>query len=155
MDSSEGLMVRHLAMHIIAANHGSTTSEGQVMLALAGLEYLAWVELVLNGDVSEETFSRKGAAWRIRRMLRAAQIPLSVPAGLVGLQEIAQRERLDGPASVVHVRHLIVHPKDPRKPYAIEGLIWQAAQLLMENGELLLLRRLEYRGPVHAALSTQ
>jgi hypothetical protein len=146
LDSSEGPIVRHLAMHIIAANHGSTTAEGQVMLAIAGLEYLAWVDLVLNGGVSEERFSRKGAAWRIRKMLRGAQIPLQVPAELVGLYELAQQENLDGPAAVVHARHLIVHPKDPTKPYAIEGLVWQAAQLLMEYGELLLLQRLEYSG---------
>lgn len=57
LDSGEGPIVRHLAMHIIAANHGSTTGEGQVMLAIAGLEYLAWVDLVLKGDVSEEKFS--------------------------------------------------------------------------------------------------
>ena len=146
LDPSEGPIVRHLAMHIIAANHASTTGEGQVMLAIAGLEYLAWVDLVLTGDVSEKKFSKKGAAWRIRKMLRAAEIPLLVPEDLVGLHELAQQENLDGPASVVHVRHLIVHPKDPAKPYAIEGLVWQAAQLLMEYGELLLLRRLDYSG---------
>jgi hypothetical protein len=116
------------------------------MLAIAGLEYLAWVDLVLTGGVSEKKFSNKGAAWRIRKMLRGARIPLLVPEELVGLHELAQQENLDGPASVVHVRHLIVHPKDPAKPYAIEGLVWQAAQLLMEYGELLLLRRLDYSG---------
>ncbi|MGQ0848032.1 MAG: hypothetical protein ACT4OP_02725 [Actinomycetota bacterium] len=146
LDPLESPIVRHLAMHIIAANHGSTTAEGQVMLAIAGLEYWAWVNLVLSHRVPAKKFSNKGAAWRIRKVLREAGVPLEVPTGLDGLRQLAQQENLDGPAAVVHVPNLIVHPKDAKAPYVIDGLVWQAAQLLMEHGELVLLQRIGYRG---------
>ena len=60
--------------------------------------------------------------------------------------ELAEREDLDGPCVVAWVRNRLVHPKHPKEPYRIEGIVWQTSQLLLEYAELLLLHRVGYRG---------
>jgi hypothetical protein len=139
-------VVRHVAMHVITANHSGTTAEGKVMLAQAGLEYLAWVTLVLSGRMSPDAYRSMTAAQRLRLLLEEAGIPLSVPADLDGLSQLANQGRVDGPDTTAWVRNRLVHPKDADEPYRIEGLVWQTTQLLLEYGELLLLHRLGYSG---------
>jgi hypothetical protein len=146
LDPHEHPIVRHVAMHLIAANHSGTTAEGKVMLAQAGLEHLAWVTVVLTGPMSKKAFRALGTAKRLRPLLEEAQVSLSMPSELDGLFELATRRDLDGPDAIVWVRNRLAHPKDPGEPYRIEGLVWQTAQLLLEYGELLLLYRLGYRG---------
>jgi hypothetical protein len=116
------------------------------MLAQAGLEYLSWVTLVLSGRMSRKAYKSMAAADRLRMMLVEAGIGTGVPDGLDGLFDFANGEGLDGPSVVTWARNRLVHPKDPAEPYRIEHLVWQAAQLLLEYGELLLLRRLGYNG---------
>ena len=146
LDPDQQPIVRHVAMHVITANHSGTTAEGKVMLAQAGLEYLAWVTLVLTGRMSGKAYRAMTAAERLRLLLDEARIRLNVPAGLDGLFELADQEGLDGPDATAWVRNRLVHPKDAGEPYRIDGLVWQTAQLLLEYGELLLLHRLGYRG---------
>ncbi len=138
--------VRWMAMHVISANHAGTTAEGKVTLAQAGLEYLGWVALVLSGRMSRRAYKDMKSAARLRQLLAEAEVPLAVPQELPGLFELAQLERFDGPDATAWVRNQLVHPKDAGEPYRIENLVWQAAQLLLEYGELLLLHRLNYRG---------
>jgi hypothetical protein len=146
LDPAEHPVARHAAMHVITANHSGTTGEGKVMLAQAGLEYLSWVSLVLSGRMSSKAYKSMAAADRLRMMLVEAGIGTGVPNELDGLFDFAKGEGLDGPSVVTWARNRLVHPKDPAEPYRIEHLVWQAAQLLLEYGELLLLRRLGYKG---------
>lgn len=69
LDPREHPIVRHVAMHVITANHSRTTAEGKVMLAQAGLEYLAWVTLVLTGPMSKKNFRALGTVERLRPLL--------------------------------------------------------------------------------------
>jgi hypothetical protein len=138
--------VRLAVMHVIAANHSGTTGEGKVMLAQAGLEYLAWVRLVLSGRMSRGDYKAMNAAERLRLFLTEAGIRTSVPDGLPGLFDLARASSFDGPSATAWVRNRLVHPKDAGEPYRIEGLVWQTAQLLLEYGELLVLPGLGYRG---------
>lgn len=161
LDPAEHPVVRHVAMHVITATHSGTTAEGKVMLAQAGLEYLSWVGLVLSGRMSKKAYrSMPSAADRLRLMLGDAGIGTGVPDGLDGLFQFANSEGLDGPDVVTWARNRLVHPKDPAEPYRIEHLVWQAAQLLLEYGELLLLHRLGYHGgfrrryPPHRSVGT-
>jgi hypothetical protein len=133
-------------VHVITANHSGTTAEGKVMLAQAGLEYLSWVSLVLSGRMSKKAYKSMAAADRLRLMLGEAGIGTDIPDGLDGLLQFANAEGFDGPGVVTWARNRLVHPKDPAEPYRIEHLVWQAAQLLLEYCELLLLHRLGYHG---------
>ena len=138
--------VRLAAMHVIAANHSGTTAEGKVMLAQAGLEYLAWVRLVLSNRISRRRYKAMDAADHLRLLLTEAGIPTDVPDGLPGLYDLAYQRGLDGPSATTWVRNRLIHPKDAGEPYRIKGLVWQTAQLLLEYGELLLLHGLGYHG---------
>lgn len=140
-------LVRWMAMHLITANHAGTTGEGKVMLAQAGLEYFAWVTLVLGGAMSRTKYGKLNAAERLRHVLDHAEIPRSVPEDLDALRHLADEHTLDGPGAVAWVRNRLTHPKDAGEPYRLEGLVWQAAQLLLEYGELVLLHHLKYSGP--------
>ncbi len=140
-------LVRWMVMHLITANHAGTTGEGKVMLAQAGLGYFAWVTLVLSGTMSRTEYEKLNAAERLRHVLERAGLPPGVPDDLDALYQLAHERTLDGPGAAVWVRNRLTHPKDAGEPYRLEGLVWQAAQLLLEYGELLLLHHLEYSGP--------
>ena len=146
LDEEQGPVLRYLAMHMIAANHSGTTGEARVMLAQAGLEYLAWVDMRLSGRMSRSQYKDLDAQQRLRVLLEDAGIPAAVPPDLDSLSQVAEEHDLDGPGVVTWVRNRLVHPKDPGEPYRLEGLVWQAAQLLLEYGELLTLHRIGYRG---------
>ena len=146
LDPQQRPVVRYVAMYLVSANHSGTTAEGKVMLAQAGLEYLAWVSLVLSGRLSPRDYKDMKASERLRLLLDEARIPLAVPSGLDGLAAMAVHHGFDGPEATAWVRNRLVHPKDAGEPYRIEGLVWQTLQLLLEYGELLLLFRLAYGG---------
>lgn len=139
-------IVRHVVHHVIAANHAGTTGEAKIMLAQAGLEYLAWVNLVLSGRMSKRKYKDLHASGALRSLMTDALIPVDVPPGLDAVTELAQREGLDGPGAVAWVRNRLVHPKDPDEPYRIADLVWQTSQLCLEYAELLLLHRVGYLG---------
>jgi hypothetical protein len=146
LDPDQYPIVRHVAMHVITANHAGTTTEAKVMLVQAGLEYLAWVTLVLAGRLSKTAYREMKAAARLRLLLEEAEMDLAVPADLDGLREVADERGIDGPDVTAWVRNRLVHPKDPDEPYRIRSLVSQTAQLLLEYAELLLLHRLGYTG---------
>ncbi len=146
LDPDKRPVVRHVAMHVIAANHAGTTGEAKVMLAQAGLEYLSWVDLRLTGRMTRAEYKGLQADEKLRVLLSDAGIPASVPTTLDALAQAASDKSLDGPGVVTWLRNRLVHPKDPSEPYRLENLVWQAAQLFLEYGELLLLHRVGYEG---------
>lgn len=146
LSPEERPIVRHLALHIVAANHSGTTGEAKVMLAQAGLEYLGWVNLVLSKRFTQKEYKRLNAAGVLRTLLEDASIPTEVPTALDGLLVLGIRKGFDGPDATAWVRNRLVHPKDSDEPYRIANLVWQTSQLLLEYAELLLLHRLGYNG---------
>lgn len=141
---------RHLAVHAISGNHDGTTTEGRLMLAQAGLEYLAWIDLVVSGRYTKQEFKNLGAASKLSLLLKPASIPTAIPEELDALKALSDakggKKGWDAPNALVWVRNRLVHPKDPSEPYEIKQLIWQATQLQLEYLELLLLHRLGYSG---------
>lgn len=113
--------VRLAVMHVIAANHSGTTGEGKVMLAQAGLGYLAWVRLVLSGRMSRGDYKAMNAAERLRLLLTEAGIRTSVPDGLPGLFDLARASSFDGPSATAWVRNRLVHPKDAGRALSHRG----------------------------------
>lgn len=146
-DPGEHDLVRHVAFHAITANHAGTTLEARIMLAQAGLEYLAWVTSVLSGQMTGAQFKNRSAHEHIRALLANASIPADVPADLPELSQFAAKEGFDGPQALVWARNRLVHPKDAGEPYRIHNLVLHAWQLSMHYAQLLLLHRLGYRGP--------
>ncbi len=147
LDESTRAATRHLAVHAISANHGTTTTEGRLMLAQAGLEYLAWIDLVATGRYTKQGFRELGAAGKLRLLLNGASITTTIPPELDALQTLSATRSggaWDGPTALVWVRNRLVHPKSPAEPYEIEQLVWQSTQLQLEYLELLLLHRLRY-----------
>lgn len=138
--------IRHLAHHMISANHATTTMEARLMLAQAGLEYLAWVDHVLTNRMSKKDFEQVHAAERIRLLLRNAGVPVDLPSELAALKTIGVDDPRDGAHVLTWMRNRLVHPKDAAEPYRIEHALTQAWQLSMHYGELLLLHRLGYQG---------
>lgn len=139
-------MLRHFVVHLISGNHSSTTAEGKVMLAQAGIEFWTWVRLVLSGPLSAKGYEDLPAADRMRLLLDQASIPSDAPSGLPGLHRLAQQRGMDGPEATVWVRNRAVHPRNPTQIYDIDNLVWESAQLLLGYGELLLLWWLGYDG---------
>lgn len=148
LDDDHRAVTRYVASYTIAGNHSGTTAEGKVMLAFAGLDYLGWVDLKLAEKVSRQEYKDLGAARRLRLLLDEAGIPTATPQQLDALIQLGTAESdvdADGPGTASWVRNRLVHPKDPKSTYK-GAYVWQAAQLLLEYAELLLLRRIGYTG---------
>jgi len=120
------------------------------MLAQAGLEYLAWIDLVVSGRCTKHDFKKLGAASKLTLLLNRASIPTAIPDELDALKTLSDakggKKGWNAPNALVWVRNRLVHPKNPSEPYEIKQLIWQSTQLQLEYLELLLLHRLGYSG---------
>lgn len=144
-------VVRYFTHHLLAANNPSVTVEGRIMMVQAGVEYLGWVSNVLTGAVPKADYenSKKWPASRkLRTLLTEAGIAPNLPSGYPALDTLSKQKSFhgDGPATLVKVRNMLVHPKDANEPYRIGQLVAEAWHLSMQWGNLLLLARLGYRG---------
>lgn len=153
LDPDEHPIVRHVVQHVIATNNAGTTGEAKIMLAQAGLKYLAWVTLVLSGRMSKRKYKDLHASGALRSLMTDARIPVDVPPDLDAVKELAQREDLDGPGAVARVREGLVHPKDHDKSYRIDDLVWQTSRLCLEYAELPMLHRVGYTALPEAVLT--
>ena len=57
--------------------------EQRVMMGAAGLEYLMWQTMVLEGGMSERQYRDQDAHEKLRRLLTHAQIPSDIDAALL------------------------------------------------------------------------
>jgi hypothetical protein len=124
--------------------------ETAIVLSQVALELLAWVLLIHDTRVvTKSDFEQSwDAARRIRELLVALDIPVSVPSSLGALAALAgPASPGDGPQRITYVRNRIVHP-----PRALPAS-WpdfapavDAQYLSLELLELALLRLSGYRG---------
>jgi hypothetical protein len=54
--------------------------EQRLMTSIAGIEELSWVDEVASGQLDETKWRKEKAAWRHRRLLNRAQIPVQIDA---------------------------------------------------------------------------
>ncbi|MCE9621869.1 MAG: hypothetical protein K8R99_05935 [Actinomycetia bacterium] len=148
LDPSRHDIVKYYAHHVIAANHSGTTTEGRIMLAQAGMEYLSWVTNVLSGRMSKTAYERTFAQAHevVRGLIGEARIPSGIPKELDTLASFATQTNADGPRVVSQVRNKLVHPKNPAAVYEIDNLVVESWQLFMHYSDLLLLNWLGYTG---------
>jgi len=118
------------------------------MLVGAALEYLSWVKIVLDEKRRSKTeHKERSAAENLRELLDDAGVSTDIPADLDVVEQLrVEKKRRDGPEAVAWVRNRLVHPRDAKEPYRLDHLVLQTWQLLMQYGELLLLRDVGYTG---------
>jgi hypothetical protein len=127
--------------------------EPRLMAAFMAIENLCWVTLVLTGTMPESEYNdhkKWSGAKRLRTLLQAAKIPLSIDASaLPSLAKFARDKVLDGPAAVVKVRNMLVHPRRPQEElYDHDELIVDAWVLSRRYVTLLVLFSIGYVGHV-------
>ncbi len=122
------------------ANTGGTT--GDIVLAQAGLELLAFLALVPPGTLTAKGFDRLTAADQIRLLLRQLALPVEVPPDLPGLAAWAAGEHATAaPETVATFRNIMVHPPTRQRRLSADDqhLIVEARTLALSLLEQALL----------------
>jgi hypothetical protein len=125
--------------------------EQRIMAAFPALENLAWVALVLDGQMTPAEYEIKKpgnyAADKLRRLLTGAGIPTDVDAALPALAAFANHEGVDGPSAVTRVRNRLLHPRSPEDEiYRLDGLVQDTWLLVRYYLALLVLHSIGYQG---------
>jgi hypothetical protein len=140
---------------LITANTGKTP--GDVILAQAGLELMAYATVVLGEALPVEAFVKLDASHQIHLMLSLLKIPLAVPPSLKRLCAFAaSNQNASAPAVVTRFRNRITHPpkrgaSEPRDNYW--RTTYEAKILATHLLERCLLATLGYDGPMHDGTS--
>lgn len=142
----------HLAFLVtsaLAAGEGAFV-EQRLMTSLAAIENLSWITEVLSGRRTKADWRSRKSHWRIRRLLGAACIPISlVQEHSPALGDYARELALgDGPVAVCEVRDRLTHPKDTEDLYSRPEVIAEASRVARWYLDLLLLHYLGYEGRV-------
>lgn len=121
--------------------------EQRLATAIAAIEYLSWVNEVLNGPKTEKEWRDGGAVKRIRRLLGNAHISLTIdPTKSSALARFANsKDLMDAPAAIIRVRDHVTHPKHRQNVYGADSPLADAARLAARYLDLLILHRVDYR----------
>lgn len=138
-----------LVSSALAAGEGVFV-EQRLMTSLAAIEKLSWITEVSCDVLTEETWRRKGAPWRIRRMLRRARIPIEISTERTPLlaQYANDFQLCDGAKVIAEIRDRLTHPKRTEDLYDRPGLLAEASRLARKYLDLLLLHYVGYEGQV-------
>jgi hypothetical protein len=98
----------HSLQWYVAAHNGHHL--GDIIVAQAGLELLAYAHFVLPGRLSKQGFKELPAADQLQLLLTSLAVPLAVPAPLTRLVAYAKETGIDGPEAVTRFRNSVVHP---------------------------------------------
>lgn len=130
----------------IRADTNLVGPDGGIILLQAALERFAWHVLVKEQkSLSEDGFSKLPTADRLRLLLSALSVPLTLPPGLVKLQKAAREFNwVDGPQAFVEIRNLLVHPKSVSRSKHLR--YYDAYQLGKWYVELAVLSACGYKG---------
>jgi hypothetical protein len=124
--------------------------EQRIMTSLAALENLSWLSEVLEGGSEERKWRQNGSAWRIRRLMTSAKVPIAInQENSPSLYAYAGENGLgDGPAALIAIRDAVTHPKHTGSLYVKQGLVGEASRLGSRYLDLAILNRLGYQGDV-------
>jgi hypothetical protein len=120
----------------------------------AGLELLAWTELVEErGILTATSYKKRPAHENICDFLTAHKVNTSVPTNMASLQAVAQSENCkSGPEVITRMRNGVIHPKRNRPEFGIDAWYdaWSLAQQYIVLGLLALLNYSgSYRDPLN------
>jgi len=133
----------------LTANIGTSMYEGDIILAQAGHELLAWTLFVAEGGLTFDGFYKLPASDKLRLLLQRAQVPTKVPTSLQFLDKLCHADKwVDGPDAVTQIRNKLVHP-NPKNLQKLQNLsvndLQDARILSMWYLELTLLYILGYK----------
>jgi hypothetical protein len=123
----------------------SVNADTSIVLSQAGLELLAWAQLVIRDGMSERKFKDLEAHVPLSRLLDSIGVPTAVPNStmLDEMHAFASDEGVDAPEAFTRVRNAVVHPRaGGRRP--TRGLRIETSQLGLWYLQLAILHLLEY-----------
>ena len=146
--------LRFQMMYAISAMRSRDFIEPRIIMGTAGLEHIVWERLVLSGIMTKRQYTVSHAHDRLRKVLRAAQIPVDIDPGLLpaAAQYAADvksnhNRDADGADIVTWVRNRLVHPQESQESvYRLDGLTRDAWLLARHYLVLLILNSLGYNG---------
>jgi len=144
--------IDELAMNFALEANGTAPTEMRIAASGAGLELLAWDQLVEDagdGAVSKaerkRSYSDRAAAENIAVLLSRARIDPSVPAVLEPYASVGAAT--SGAVAVAALRNRVMHPRRREGELSLPGSVWaEGSQLAVQYLELLILHRLGYLG---------
>jgi hypothetical protein len=150
----DGHQPLRFAIHwYVEANNQAGAVEGGTVLTQTAFELLAWSVIVAKeGRISAGSFDRLPAADKLRLLLSWANLPLAIPGTAIELAALAARKHWsDAAQALTSIRNSITHPSPQNRerfsdyPTAAVTEAWNLGLWYLER---LILRLLEYRGPV-------
>jgi len=123
----------------------AVNADTSIVLSQAGLELLAWAQLVLRRKMSARKFEALEAHKALSDLLDAVCIPTRLPNGtmLEEMHDLASKCHVEGPEAFTRVRNAVVHPRRGERRPSPELRI-EASQLGLWYLQLALLRLLDY-----------
>lgn len=131
----------------LTANAGQT--DGDLILAQAGLELLAYATIVLGGHLTVDGFSRLNAADQFQLLLTIHGLDLAVPPDLKRLDAYARSHQRNAPQVVTEFRNRVVHPPTKKSRPAEFGdpnALIEAKMLSLQLLERAILATVAYDG---------
>ena len=140
------------AIHwLVAANTNQNAVETSIVAAFVPIEMLCWLILVESeAQYSVKQFKQMHAEAKLSELLRVCNIPNSLPSHLTSLREdLGEQGYLAASTALVEIRNAITHPRKTKRDFLkkLSGIArYQAKELCLEFGELVLLKSMDYIG---------
>lgn len=161
-DPERLVQLRFQMMLAIIAISDKGFVEQRITSGAAGLEHIAWQDLVLSGRMTEDEYNgyvpyndeKLHAAQRLRILLKEAGISVDIDdallpsaAAFISREKQRQGRTLDGADVVTQIRNRLVHPKGAQENvYHLEELLGEVWLLIRHYLSLLILHSLGYEG---------
>jgi hypothetical protein len=152
-DLPDAAAIDELAMNYALETNRNSPIEMRIAAAGAGLELLAWDQLVEDEDGAsnsraerKRSFRERGAAANFELLLSHARIDTSLPPELA-TYEFDDEHEASGPRAVAALRNRVMHPRRRAGELSVSADLWTAGwQVAAQYLDLLILHRLGYQG---------
>jgi hypothetical protein len=123
----------------------AVNADTSVVLSQAGLELVAWAQLVLNWGMTPGEFKDLKAHEALSMLLEVTGVPVTIPNGTIlnEMHGFAKENVVAGPEALTRLRNSVVHPRAGEKRPS-PTLRHEAAQLGLWYLQLAILRLLNY-----------
>jgi hypothetical protein len=149
-------VLRNAIWWYVASAKQSGGSDGSIILAQAGLESLAWANLIEKQRIiSHDGFKKLSSADRIRVLVNAMEVNADFPPR-GHLRQLAEKRKWNVPAwALIEVRNRLVHPTKVDELDGQGDAINDAYELAVHYLELALLFTCDYQGAFTNRLTTK
>ena len=133
---------------------GSSWADFGFAVGVAFIAFASLSEKILvleEGKFSQSQFKSNPTFENLRMLLKWAEIPVTVPDGLLALSAAAKDKGMDAPRVLTWIRNRMIHPVDRDDLH--RDAVQEAWTLSLWYLELLVLRLLSYEGPYHSRVN--